>query len=106
MSTLIELVEELVKAERELAYAESSFDRLGRRDRLKEVDEARAALTAELSIPATLLEAVDEVLETAPCECSHKQRYEIGGHKSFCFLFDLDFARNAMLKASPFSPEE
>lgn len=44
--------------------------------------------------PKELLEAVDSVLETAPCECSHKQRYEIGGHKSYCFLFDLDIARN------------
>jgi hypothetical protein len=45
----MELVEELVKAERDLAYAESTFDRIGRLGRKREVGEARAALTAELA---------------------------------------------------------
>lgn len=43
---------------------------------------------------AGLLEAVDTLLETAPCDCSHKRRYERGEHLSGCYLFDLNHARN------------
>lgn len=49
---ILELAEELAKAERDLAYAESAFDRLGRRDRQRDVDEARAALVSALGISA------------------------------------------------------
>ena len=43
---------------------------------------------------AALLEAVDTILETAPCDCSYKRRYEDGEHLSGCYLFDLNHARN------------
>lgn len=39
-----------------------------------------------------LVEAVDDVLEKAPCDCSHKMRYENGEHLSSCYLFDLNIA--------------
>lgn len=45
---------------------------------------------------AALLEAVDTLLETAPCECSDKRRYERGEHLTGCYLFDLNIARAAM----------
>lgn len=51
-----------------------------------------------------LLEAVDAVLEQAPCECSDKRRYDRGEHLSGCYLFDLNIARNAMLAVSPVEP--
>jgi hypothetical protein len=50
-------------------------------------------------LPSALLEAVDTLLETAPCDCSHKRRYEKGEHMSHCHLFDLNIARNKMLAA-------
>jgi hypothetical protein len=50
-------------------------------------------------IPSALLEAVDTLLETAPCDCSHKRRHEKGEHMSHCYLFDLNIVRNKMLAA-------
>lgn len=41
---------------------------------------------------AALLEAVSDYLETCPCECSDKRRYEDGEHLSSCHLFDLSIA--------------
>lgn len=53
----------------------------------------RSECAAERAAPAGLLEAVDSVLETAPCDCSHKRRYEDGEHMSGCYLFDLNIER-------------
>lgn len=37
-----------------------------------------------------LLEAVDYVLNQAPCDCPHSMRFERGEHMSGCYLFDLN----------------
>ncbi len=52
-------------------------------------------------VSEALLEAVDSLLETAPCECSHKRRYEAGEHLSHCYLFDLNIARAALSQPAP-----
>lgn len=53
---------------------------------------------------ADLMEAVSDLLETAPCECSHKRRYEDGEHMSGCYLFDLNLAHLAAFRAAQPSP--
>lgn len=49
------------------------------------------ATSAEL---VALIEAVDTLLESAPCECPHRMREERGEHLSHCYLFDLNVARS------------
>lgn len=53
---------------------------------------APPATSAEL---VALIEAVDTLLESAPCECPHRMREERGEHLSHCYLFDLNVARSA-----------
>lgn len=60
--------------------------------------------TPTQATPAPLSEAVDEFLETAPCECSYKRRHEDGEHLSGCYLFDLNLAALAA-RATP-APKE
>lgn len=49
------------------------------------------ATSAEL---VALIEAVDTLLESAPCDCPHRMREERGEHLSHCYLFDLNVARS------------
>lgn len=46
-----------------------------------------------------LIEAVDTLLDTAPCDCSDKRRFEKGEHLSHCYLFDLNVSRLATKQA-------
>ena len=39
-----------------------------------------------------LVEAANNLLEQAPCDCSHKRRFDDGEHMSGCYLFDLNLA--------------
>lgn len=45
-------------------------------------------------VPTALVEAVDTLLECAPCECPHRMREKQGEHFSHCYLFDLNVARS------------
>lgn len=58
------------------------------------LEDAPIAPQAEAPAPA-LLEAVDTLLDEAPCNCSHKRRFEDGEHVAGCYLFDLNLARLA-----------
>lgn len=49
------------------------------------------ATSAEL---VALIEAVDTLLESAPCDCPHRMREERGEHLSHCYLFDLNVVRS------------
>lgn len=51
-------------------------------------------------VPNAYIEAAEDVLQRAPCECSHKRRYEDGEHLSGCHLFDLNIA-SVELQLSP-----
>ena len=77
-------------------------------DEIQDLERAYALLFAEnakLRANEELLEAVDAMLECAPCDCSDKRRYEQGEHLSSCYLFDLNIARSRML-APPQSADD
>lgn len=62
-----------------------------RQAELNQRADAPPATSAEL---VALIEAVDTLLESAPCECPHRMREERGEHLSHCYLFDLNVARS------------
>jgi len=70
---------------------------------LSQIDEALAAYrqsTTPAKAPgAALLEAVDSMLDTAPCECGDRRRFDKGEHLSGCYLFDINIARTSMATA-------
>ena len=74
----------------------------GAAERLQALSDAIRAIPDRLPAPAAipsaelvaLIEAVDTLLESAPCDCPHRMREERGEHLSHCYLFDLNVARS------------
>jgi hypothetical protein len=61
----------------------------------------RDAPPAAQAVPqCALLEAVDTILDEAPCDCPHSMRFDRGDHMSGCYLFDLNITRVKMLSAA------
>lgn len=50
--------------------------------------------------------AINDVLESAPCACSDKRRYDRGEHLSGCYLFDLNLASAATSAAPKAQPSQ
>ena len=69
--------------------------------RLKEENER---LRAQVAPTLDLMEAVDNVLTLAHCECPHSMRFDRGEHMSGCYLFDLNLAYIAA--PSPAAPAQ
>jgi len=66
----------------------------------KAIDAARGAEPSETHmLRLSLVEAVETVLNEAPCDCPNKMRFERGDHLSGCHLFDLNNAFVAAYRA-------
>jgi len=50
-------------------------------------------------------ESAEDILQSAPCECSYTRRFEDGKHLSGCYLFNLNIASREMLSAAPALPD-
>jgi hypothetical protein len=70
---------------------------LQRDDAWAELERLRAQVAPSLD----LMEAVDNVLTLAECECPHSMRFDRGEHMSGCYLFDLNLAYIAAPPAAP-----
>jgi len=75
--------------------------------RLEATAPTEASKPVQAEAPSSaLIEAVDTLLDTAPCDCSDKRRFEKGEHLSHCYLFDLNVSRLATKQAEAPTLEE